>query len=412
MKIAFFSDCYLDLSGGIISVINAEKAEFERQGHTVYVFSSAYPHSDFEYKKLASQHIFPVPSCRVFGRGITPIARRPGIIVKWLKKNYPELKDFDCFYVHYEAGCSIAGLGLAHEYRIPAVQVMHGREDSGVMNIIPFGFRTIVATALNLFHSWYVPHKVKVHKDHYLATTVARAKMWTMMVNHANYADFVLTPSEQFCQKLIHYGVTAPIMPLHHGVNDKILTGQPKPKVFASGDTLEIIWHSRVQGEKRILPFLEALTMVKGKYRLHVYGDGLDLSRAKRYAKGHALPVTFYGVKDFGTVKKQLEKAHLDTLVSYNSDTFGMSLLEAAATATPTLITDPDLTEILPKDSYLLATDPSPQQMAAAINSLFDNPDKIKQMSDQLILHCKFTTVAGKVATLIKTIEKLQKSIG
>ena len=52
MKIAFFSDCYLDLSGGIVSNINAEKAELERQGHTVYVFSSAYPHSENEIKKL------------------------------------------------------------------------------------------------------------------------------------------------------------------------------------------------------------------------------------------------------------------------------------------------------------------------------------------------------------------------
>lgn len=43
MKIAIFSDCYLDLTGGIVTTINAEKAELERRGHTVYVFSSAYP---------------------------------------------------------------------------------------------------------------------------------------------------------------------------------------------------------------------------------------------------------------------------------------------------------------------------------------------------------------------------------
>ncbi|MBR2710148.1 glycosyltransferase family 4 protein [Candidatus Saccharibacteria bacterium] len=411
MKIAFFSDCYLDLSGGIVSTINAEKAELERQGHTVCVFSSAYPHSEIELKKLTKQHIYPVPSCRILGRGIAPISRRPGVVVRWLQKNHPELKSFDCFYIHYEAGCSIAGLRLAHSYRIPAIQVMHGREDSGVMTAIPFGFRTITATALNFIHSWYVPHTIKIHKDNYLATTTARAKMWTMMINHANYADLVLTPSEHFCKKLIHYGVTVPILSLHHGISDQFFAAKPMPKSFIPGETLEIIWHSRVQGEKRILPFLKALTMVKGKYHLDVYGDGFDLPKAKKYARRHKLNVTFNGEKSFNTVRAHLEKAHLDVLVSYNYDTFGMSLLEAAVTATPTIIVDPDLTEILPKGSYLLTDGPEPEQMATAINSIFKNPDKVHTMSAKLASDGKFTKVSDKVVSLVEIMKKLQKSI-
>ena len=62
MKIAIFSDCYLDLTGGIVSVINIEKAELEKRGHTVEVFSSAYPHTDAEIAELAKKNIFPVPS--------------------------------------------------------------------------------------------------------------------------------------------------------------------------------------------------------------------------------------------------------------------------------------------------------------------------------------------------------------
>ena len=109
MKIAFFSDCYLDLTGGIVSSINAQKAELEHLGHTVYVFSTGYPKSDAELKKLAKQKIFQVPSCRLCFRGATPVSRRPKIIEKWLKNSHPEIKDFDVFYVHYESGCSIAG---------------------------------------------------------------------------------------------------------------------------------------------------------------------------------------------------------------------------------------------------------------------------------------------------------------
>jgi len=105
MKIAIFSDCYLDLTGGIVTAINADKAELERRGHTVYIFSSAYPKSQKEKQQLAKKHIYPVKSCRIFGRGLTPIARRPKIIEKELEKTHPELKNFDIFYVPYEAGC-------------------------------------------------------------------------------------------------------------------------------------------------------------------------------------------------------------------------------------------------------------------------------------------------------------------
>ena len=112
MKIAFFSDCYLDLIGGIVSSINAQKAALEKNGHTVYVFSTGYPKTDQELKKLAEKNIFQVPSCKWFFRGLTPVSRRPKIIEKWLLKNHPEIKDFDIYYIHYESGCSIAGLRL------------------------------------------------------------------------------------------------------------------------------------------------------------------------------------------------------------------------------------------------------------------------------------------------------------
>ena len=150
MKIAFFSDCYLDLTGGIVSSINAQKAALEQNGHTVYIFSSSYPKSHEELQKLAKTNIFPVPSCRLCFRGFTPVSRRPRIIEKWLLKTHPEIKDCDIFYVHYESGCSIAGLRLGKQLKIPTVQVMHGREDMGEAGIIPFGLRTIVACLLNL----------------------------------------------------------------------------------------------------------------------------------------------------------------------------------------------------------------------------------------------------------------------
>lgn len=400
MKIAFFSDCYLDLTGGIVSSINAQKAALEKDGHTVYVFSTSYPKTTEVRQKLAKKCIFPVPSCRWFFRGLTPVSRRPGIIEKWLLREHPEIKDFDIYYIHYESGCSIAGLRLGKRLHIPTIQVMHGREDVGEANIIPFGFRTFIATILNWFHSWYLPHPIKVHRDDYLANTIAKAKMWTLMVNHANFADLVLTPSAHFRDKLIHYGVKKKIEVFPNGFNDQNFPDNPTIKTLEPGDTLKMIWHSRVSGEKRIMPFLEALTKLHGEYHLAVYGDGPDFRKATRYVKRHHLHVKFYGNVKFEKLKDAIANSHLDILVSYNFDTFGMTLIEAEAYGVPVFFCDPDMKEVVPAGSYIMSRDPSPLAMATALNDLINHPEKISEMSKVMLSHRDEVLISHRIKKL------------
>lgn len=406
MKIAIFTDCFLDLTGGIVTTITAQKKELEKRGHTVYVFSSAYQKSEKELKKLAAEHIFPVKSCRFFGRSLTPIARRPGIIEKDLIKTHPELKDFDVFYVHYEAGCSIAGLRLGKKLKIKTIQVMHGREDIGEQNLVPCGLKTIVATLLNWFHSWYLPHPVKVKKDGYLATTIAGAKMWTLMANHANCADLVLTPSQHFKEKLLHYGVKKPIEVLPNGVSDELFIPDLAPKVLRSGEPLKIIWHSRISKEKRILPFLEALTLVKGPYRLDVYGDGNDLKKASKYVRRHRLNVKFHGSTPFKKIYPEIVKSHLDVLNSYNFDTFGMTLVEAESAGTPVLFVDPDLKEVVPASGSILSS-PSPSDVAEVIDGLISHPDKVTKMSESMLKSRDHARVSHLVDILERYLQKV-----
>ena len=407
MKIAFFSDCYLDLTGGIVSSINAQKSALENLGHEVYVFSTSYPKTKSELKKLQKNHIYPVPSCRWVLRGITPVSRRPKIIEKWLTKEHPELKNFDIFYIHYESGCSIAGLRLGKQLKIPTVQVMHGREDVGEANLIPFGFRTIVATLLNCFHSWYLPHPVKVKRDNYLANTVAATKMWTLMVNHANSADLVLTPSSHFCKKLIHYGVKTEVKVFANGYPDAAFPKNPAVKTFEKGETLKMIWHSRVSGEKRIMVFLQALERVTGKCRLDVYGNGSDLKKAQFFAKKHHLNVVFHGNVPFEKLQNGIENSHLDVLVSYNFDTFGMTLIEAEAYGVPVLFCDPDMREVVPEDSYIQSADESSEKIADAINELFSHPEKIIQMSKIMLAHRDEILISKRIKILEKYFQTI-----
>lgn len=409
MKIAIFTDCYLDLTGGITSSIAAQKAALEKNGHTVYIFSTGFPKSREKLGILARQRIFQVPSCRIFFWKLTPVSRRPRIIERWLMREHPEIRDFDVYYVHYEAGCSIAGLRLGKKLGIPTVQVMHGREDMGEANIIPFGLRTFVAWALNLVHSWYISHPIRVSPDDYLADSRAKASMWTLMINHANYADSVLTPSEHFREKLIHYGVTKKVQVLPNGFPDNRFPASVTPKQLLPGEELRIIWHSRVSAEKRMMPFLKALTKVNGEWRLDVYGGGGDYFRAKRFAKRHGLKAKFHGNAKFAVVQKAIEKAHLDVLVSYNFDTFGMTLIEAEAAGVPVFFCDPDMREIVPYGSYIESASPSPEDMALALNELLKNPKQIQKMSQIMINNRKEVLVSERIHKLEAILGQVQK---
>ncbi|MBQ3452643.1 glycosyltransferase [Candidatus Saccharibacteria bacterium] len=406
MKVTFFSDCYLDLTGGIVSSINAQKTALENDGHEVLIFSTGFPRSESERRDLAQKQIYQVPSCKLFFRGLTPVSRRPGIVEKWLLEKHPELKEFDIFYVHYESGCSIAALRLGRKLGIPTIQVMHGREDMGETNLIPRGFRTIVAILINWFHSWYLSSSTRVKRDDYYADSLAKAKMWELMVRHANAADLVLTPSEHFREKLIRYGVVSPIKVFPNGYPDDKFPDKVSLKSLAKDGELKIIWHSRVSAEKRMMPFLRALSKVNGKYHLDVYGGGGDYFRAKRYAKCHHMNVTFHGNTAFERVQSAIASSQLDVLVSYNFDTFGMTLIEAEAHGVPVFICDPDMKEVIPKGSYIISKNENPAEMTKALNTIFKHPDCIAKMSEVMLAHRDEILISKR----IKLLEKIFNS--
>lgn len=406
MKIAFFTDAYLDLTGGIVSSMDAQKRALEDLGHTVYIYSTGFRRSKEELKKLNDKHIYIVPTCKVFFKGLVPISRRPKIIEKWLLKNFPELKDFDIFHIHYESGCSIAGNRLGHQLGIPVVQTMHGREDVGEADLIPFGLRTLVAKLLNWFHSWYLPHSSKVHRDDYLAKTIAAANMWTMMVNHANAADTVITPSKHFREKLLKYGVTKNIEVVSNGIDDHIVPDVVCARNYDGKEPLKIVWNSRFSAEKRGLKFLEALKLVDFSYELNAFGSGNDLLAAKSYAKLNRMPVKFYGDSPREQIFDMMAKSHLGVLASYNFDNQPMTILEAEAMGLPVLICDPDMLEVATRDGVFLTDGPEPAKMAEALNQIYAHPELINKMSTAMVKNRENALQSRQIEKLLKIYQE------
>lgn len=404
MKIAIFTDLFLEVSGGIPSSISAQKAGLEKSGHQVVIFCPGHLQNSPQYRNLII-----VPTYKHFRPGGVPWGKKAKTIQHWIEHNCKWFQEVDIIHTHYEGNVSIAGAKLAKKFKKPLVQTMHGREDMAVAMNIPFPFRTIISIILNWLHSRAIPHSIKIRKDHYLAPTTARAKMWTLMVNHANFADLVLTPSAHFKEKLTYYGVQKPIKILSNGVSDDLVKSGEIHRFSELGSPLNIIWNSRVSREKRFMEFLKAVKLAQIPIRLDVFGSGNELAKAKRYVKTNQLSKTvhFHGQTPLPDIIKAMQHAHLGAVMSYGFDTQGLTLLEAQAVGLPVIFCDPDMRQIAPEDGAILTQDEKVKSIVNALEELYAKPERIEKMSRAMLAQRQEALQSTQTKKLIDIYQSL-----
>ena len=404
MRIAVFTDIYAPwATGGIVSSIQAQKRELEKLGHTVVVFCPGFDSDD--------PTVVTVPTFKWLKINETAVARTPQEIETAILDQRPEFgREFDLVHAHYEAACSIAGIRLARRFGLPVVQTMHGREDMAIaVNVAP-ALRFGVAEALDLLHAQCLEHGVEVERDQFQAPTLTRARMWRLMVNHAESADIVVTPTRHFAEKLRHYGVTRPLRVVSNGVDEDLVTQEFQVRRLEEGAPLLMLWNSRVSHEKRIMPFLKAVAQLRRPYHLTVYGDGNDLKKAQRYARQQDLTVEFRGRRSRTEIIRQMGSAQLAIMASYNFDTQGMTLLEAKATGLPVFFCDPNMREVVPEGSYVLAAGPEPEAMAAALEAL--PAGQIEKMSRVMMAHREEALQSAQIQKLLAVYQEALEGRG
>lgn len=409
MKIAVFTDAYLEAVSGIASSIKAQKQGLEKLGHEVVLFCPGWDKSLVKLSKKEQKNVVVVPTCKHLHFGGVPIARNPKYIEDWVIQNFLNFASFDLVHVHYEAGCSLAGILLAKRFKKPLVQTMHGREDSAIAVNVPYGFKTLAGSLLNGVHASFLPHSTKVSRDDKWATSMARVNMWEMMVNHANYADRVIVPSHHFAQKLKYYGMTSKTEVLSNGVADDLLILNAKIRKLKAGEPLKMIWNSRISREKRFRGFLQTLHNLNIPYELHVYGGGNDLNKAKKIAKKWNLNAHFYGTMARDKIFDKMAECHLGVLTSFNFDNQPMTLLEAEMTGLPVFFCDPDMKEVVPDGSFVCSKNPTIEAMAEALRDLVKHPERVEKMSKVMLEHRGEILQSVQIEKLLKIYEDLIK---
>ena len=441
LRIAIFTDVFLGIPGGIPSSIRAQKTALESLGHQVTIFCPG-TQQDFEnpLSQFGANHdpnIILVPTAKFLVNG-APFSKWTKEVVRFIEQKYPNLtKSFDLFHIHYEATTSMAGLILAKKYHIKTIQTMHGREDMAIAINVPHPFKTIAATGINLIHrttlksiskksprpDYQNPEPKKSPSLNYqnaeiknLAPTIARREMWQMMTRQANLADQVITPSAHFAKKLQLFGVTRPISVISNGIADQeIANFTPRIRTYQDHEPLRILWFSRLSKEKRILPFLESLRIAQElepnfRFIFTIIGDGNQMSKVQKFCKKHFDEAS---IKILGTIphqeilQKYTKDQHLSIINSYQFDTQGLTILEAAACNLPVIYADPDMSEIVPNHGGLCAKSPSPRAMAELLLKIHHQPEIIQKLSQNLAASEKTYLQSHQIEKLLKLYRQL-----
>ena len=441
LRIAIFTDVFLGIPGGIPSSIRAQKTALESLGHQVTIFC---PGTQQDFKNPLSKfgancdpNIILVPTAKFLVNG-APFSKWTKEVVRFIEGKYPNLTEsFDLFHIHYEATTSMAGLILAKKYHIKTVQTMHGREDMAIAINVPHPFKTLAATGINLIHrttlksilkkssrsDYRNPEPKKSPGPNYqnaeiknLAPTIARREMWQMMVRQANLADQVITPSAHFAKKLQLFGVTRPISVISNGINDQeIANFTPQIRTYEDHEPLRILWFSRLSKEKRILPFLESLRIAQElepnfRFIFTIIGDGNQMSKVQKFCKKHFDEAS---IKILGTIphqeilQKYTKDQHLSIINSYQFDTQGLTILEAAACNLPVIYADPDMSEIVPNHGGLCAKSPNPCAMAELLLEIYHQPEIIQKLSQNLATSEKTYLQSHQIEKLLKLYRQL-----
>ena len=441
LRIAIFTDVFLGIPGGIPSSIRAQKASLEALGHQVTIFC---PGTQKDYSnplnKFGADHdpnIILVPTAKFLVNG-APFSKWTKYVMRFIEKKYPNLAEaFDLFHIHYEATTSMSGLLLAKKYGIKVVQTMHGREDMAIAINVPHPLKTLAATGINLIHhttlksiskksprpDYQNPEPKKSpslnHQNTEIknfAPTIARREMWQMMVRQANLADQVITPSAHFAKKLQLFGVTRPISVISNGIADQEMTNfTPKIRIYQNNEPLRILWFSRLSKEKRILPFLESLRIAQKlepnfRFIFTIIGDGNQMSKVRKFCRKHFDEAS---IKILGTIphqeilQKYTKDQHLSIINSYQFDTQGLTILEAAACNLPVIYADPDMSEIVPNHGGLCAKSPAPRAMAELLLKIYHQPELIQKLSQNLAASEKTYLQSHQIEKLLKLYRQL-----
>ena len=315
MNIGLFTDTYFPQLSGVATSIKTLKDALEEQGHNVFIFTTTDPHIK---KGTIEPNVFRFSSIpfvsftdrRIAFRGFFEATK----VAKEVKLNI----------VHTQTEFALGTIGkyVAHQLKIPAIHT---------------------------YHTMYEDYLHYVLNGHLLRPY--HVKQFTR--GYLKNMDGVIAPSERVEALLERYGVKIPIRVIPTGVDIKSMNEADNRDIRAEldidKDAPVILTLSRIAAEKKIDHILDVMPDIIEEFpkvKLVIAGDGPDVKMLKEHVERLTLEdyVIFTGAIAHEDVGNYYKMADLFVSAS-DTETQGLTYIEALAAGTQCVVYDTDYTE-------------------------------------------------------------------
>lgn len=336
MKIAFFVDQHPHSLGGVQTSVLLQRKYLQRLGHEVIIFAPK------ARKSLPDEGIVVLPSYF-----LTPDREYStiGNVIKAGKKclAVAERERFDVVHIQGDFAAATLGQYVAREFSLPVVYTAHTNLEVMGNKVIGKSFKTVVINFFAQQHAGFLGLG--------LAPLVRDA--WEYMAFIHKTVKYAVTPSRHFTAELKERKVTPAPLSILNGVDDDLIDGfevqgPPVPP------PVRFIWSGRMLPEKRILQTITAFARARANAHLDIYGSGPLKPLAKRQvqALGISHKVTFHGKVTHDEMVRAFSSAHALLQTSVGFETQGLTVFEALAVGTPSVVSDMKIASELPDTTF------------------------------------------------------------
>lgn len=315
MNIGLFTDTYFPQLSGVATSIKTLKDALEEQGHNVFIFTTTDPHIK---KGTIEPNVFRFSSIPFVSFTDRRIAFRGFFEATKVAK---EVK-LDIVHTQTEFALGTMGKYVAHQLKIPAIHT---------------------------YHTMYEDYLHYVLNGHLLRPY--HVKQFTR--GYLKNMDGVIAPSERVEALLERYGVKIPIRVIPTGVDIKSMNEADNRDIRAEldidKDAPVILTLSRIAAEKKIDHILDVMPDIIEEFpkvKLVIAGDGPDVKMLKEHVERLTLEdyVIFTGAIAHEDVGNYYKMADLFVSAS-DTETQGLTYIEALAAGTQCVVYDTDYTE-------------------------------------------------------------------
>ncbi|MBB2996115.1 glycosyltransferase [Paeniglutamicibacter cryotolerans] len=344
-----FIDQHPDTLGGMQTSVRLQRRFLERAGHRVSIVSPR-----FRGAHAADPAVIELPSLPL-GPGEYSLSVPGRHTDKALRVALALRGPVDLVHVQADFWQAVIGYRFAKASNLPVVHTMHNRLDVGMAATMPFP--AMIQRGFSLAQKAWLRTGAPVAAD-----------AWEYLARFADRADAITAPSSHFAQLLTEKGVFPEVEVVPNGMDDDIAEALLAAGPLPMNPRPRLVWVGRFSAEKRLLPFLKAVAESNVDAVIQVFGDGADRAKAEALCRSMDRPeVVIRGKVPYAQMLDELRRADALVQTSQGFETQGMTVFEAAALGTPSLLSDHRIAGDLPLGTYWLTGDDTVQGLASAL---------------------------------------------